>query len=155
MGDWINKSVNAAILVLVSGLYLTPVAASDLGALSDALFEKFSVEVAEIEKKKGASAAAGELVVAKQWIVDGRLFLREGRIKKAATIAERLPGQIALVRLLVDIGQIMAETEEHARTNQALGQALAIAKGRYDRLLLNVQGRKATDALPPQGEVDK
>ncbi|MCP4674214.1 MAG: hypothetical protein GY854_01575 [Deltaproteobacteria bacterium] len=128
------------LMAFMSCLQQTPTLASDLGKLSRAAFKQLSADLDEIEAEDGARAAAAEIAVARKWIEDGRLFLRDGRMKKAAVLAEKLPAQIGLIRVIVTAGLVAAEAMSVEKEVLLKKKSVLELKARLDRLMLQRRG---------------
>jgi len=147
-----GKGSMKRLLLLLTALMMclqhAPVLASDFGKLSRAAFKRSSTDLDEIEAEEGARAAAAEIAVARKWIEDGRLFLREGRMKKAAVLAEKLPAQIELIRVIVAAGLVAAEATGVEKEILLKKKTLIELKARLDRLMLQRRGVDARSAEP-------
>ncbi len=147
---WMGKAFKIVAFIALLGGFLQPVQAGDLAKLSDAAFRRVNVELEKIEKDKGAEAATAEIAIARQWIEQGRLLLREGRVRKAAVVAERFPTELALIRALVAAGAAQDETRRVEEEIHDARNALRRIKSRYNRLVLKIQGAAHTNAFPPK-----
>ncbi|MCP4599642.1 MAG: hypothetical protein GY847_03730 [Proteobacteria bacterium] len=145
----IAKIPVAVNLIFQMGLLISPVQASDLDGLSDASFGRLSSQLDDIELREGAESAAAEIAIARQWIENGRLLLREGSVRKAATIAERLPSQLELVRVLVTAGAALIKAEGVGQEIYQMKSKLVRLKARYNRLMLQKNGARVSNAFPP------
>jgi hypothetical protein len=128
---------------------------SDLGESAKVRFEKASKALDDIEKAEGGAAAAGEIAVARKWIEDGKRLLESGKIKRAVQIAERLPFELDLIRLLVATGLAVEEARQMEQQVFWLEQGLKILKAKRDRLLLEKNGARISDAFPRLDEAAK
>jgi hypothetical protein len=128
---------------------------SDLGRSADTRFQQAAKALEEIEARTESAIAAGEIAVAKRWIEDGRLLIESGKIEKAAQIAERLPFQLDLIRIVIATGLAMEEAKQVEKEVFELEQELKVLKARRDRLLLEKLGPKISNAFPPLEEAGK
>ncbi len=143
------KKLLPLLMALMSCLQPAPVLASDLGKLSSAAFKRLSTDLDEIETDEGAHTAAAEIAVARKWIEDGRLLLREGRMRKAAVLAEKLPAQIELIRVIVMAGLVAAEAKSVEKELLLKRKIVIELKARLDRLILLRRGVDAKNVEPP------
>ncbi len=143
-----EKVFQIVVFITLLSSFLHPVQAGDLAKLSDGAFRRLNAELNKIETEKGATAAKGEIVVAEQWIEQGRLLLREGRVRKAAIVAERLPTELALIRILVAAGAALEDVRGVEEEIHTASLALRNIKARYNRLMLRIHGAEHTNAFP-------
>jgi len=117
--------------------------------LGSAAFKKWTSQIDQLEKELSSETAAGEIAVARQWIREGQLLLREGKVKNAALIAERLAPQVELIRVVVTTGMASKEALSVEAEVETLEKALLGLKSRYDRLILRHGEAKTAIASPP------
>lgn len=127
-----------------------PVFAQDLAVLSSATFQRWSGEIDQLERDHTpVDPAAREIVVARQWIEEGLILLGEGKIKNAALIAERMPLQVELIRVLLATGTLLERARSVEDEVADLGKTLLRLKTRYDRLILSKNEPEKGDMTPP------
>jgi hypothetical protein len=132
-------------------LFSVEVNGADLAKLSHAAFRGFSSELDKTEKLEHAVYATGEISIARKCIEDGGLLLRDGRVRKAAIIAERLPIQLELIRVLVAAAGVLEEAKNVELETVQLERELLRLKTKYDRLSLQFYGKGASGSVPPTG----
>jgi len=143
-----EKVFQIAVFIALVSSFLHSAEAGDLAKLSDGAFRRLNAELDKIETEKGAAAAKGEIVVARQWIEQGRLLLLEGRVRKAAQVAERLPQELELIRILVATGAALEDAKVVEEELHAAATLLGNLKARYNRLILRIHGAEHTNASP-------
>ncbi len=136
-------------LLVQFGISFSSIQAANLTGLNSASFERLGSLLDEFDKMKGAQAAAAEIAVARVWIENGRLLLREGSVRKAATIAERLPAQLELIRVLIATGAAVIEAELAEQEIGEMEKEILLVKVRYNRLMLQKNGARVSGAFPP------
>ncbi len=140
----ITKSVMLATLLIA-----LPGHGADLARASDAAFRKTISDLDSIEAGEGVGAAAEEISQTREWIADGQSLLREGRFKKAAVLAERLPMQLELIRVLVVSAEAIKKATGIEREILEMERELRVLEARHRRLTLARDGGVMTGAFPP------
>ncbi len=144
----LKLQITKAVILATLSIAL-PARGADLARASDAAFRNMSTDLDSIEAGEGADAAAEEIARAREWIADGRSLLREGKFRKAAVLAERLPLQLELIRVLVVSAQAIAEATGIERDVLDMERELRVLQVRHRRLALVRDGGVLTGAFPP------
>ncbi len=136
------------IAICVTALWTSVAWGGDLLKESAAGFRHASAQLERIEQRKDAHVVAGEIKVAKTWIERGFALLREGRHRRAAILAERLPAQMSLIRTILSAWAVQEEAARAQEDLDELERKLKLVQIRYDRLLLLRKGANLTLAYP-------
>ncbi len=126
--------------------------ADETDELSKKVFTAFETDLIAVEKSPGAAHAKAEILIAREWIEEGRTNQPKGQEKKAALVAERPPSQLELVKTLATAGAVLERVSEADAEIQAYTDELKLLKARLDRLLLVYRGRSSTVAFPPKSQ---
>jgi hypothetical protein len=118
-------------------------------------FNCFQSDINALAAHKHADAASAEIVVARTLIEDGTRRLRRGQRKKAAIIAERLPVQVNLIRILVSAEAAMKESEQLEAQASAIEKELRVIRERLARLTKKLRGTKHNADISRQSEVSR
>ena len=138
------------LALLITVLAAIPSPGRDLTVLSSATFQRWATQLDQLEKEqKSGDLVAEEMVVARQWIEEGLILLGEGKVKNAALIAERMPLQVELIRVLLATGALLERAAAAEADVDRLGKTLLRLKSRYDRLILSRNGAEKSGAIPP------
>ena len=144
-----KKTIPALMIAICVTVMWTSVAwGGDLLKESAAALRRASAQLERIEQREDAHVVAGEIKVAKTWIEKGFALLREGKHRRAAILAERLPAQMNLILAILSAWAVQQEAVRAQEELDELERKLKLVQLRYDRLLLKRKGTGLTLAYP-------
>ena len=132
-------------------LSLSPVGyASNLGRQCASQIKHIEEQIAALKGQTEVKAVVGDIAVAQRWIAEGKMLLKEGRVRQATVLAERLVFQLRLIRLLMATQRIWDQAERIGQQRDKVRQDLEVLKSQYDALVLQRHGAALTGADEPQ-----
>jgi len=101
-----------------------------------------------LEKAEDAEAARGDIRVARGWVDEGVAHLRSGRAREAASLAERLPSQLQLIKAVLTMARVRKAAALAQDEIGEIERRIGALRARQARPILERDGPHATLAYP-------
>lgn len=145
------RSIAVFVTLTMFFLASATVEAGGLARETAASLRRSAAALADLEKADDAGLAEAEIERAREWLEEGSKLLRAGKIRPAATLAQRLPSQLILIRAVIAAQKVARKAEALEEKVLELEARLKKARAIYDRLVIRRDGADATLAYPRKG----